>query len=835
MTAAHGATTHLPAGPMAASAPITADEVQEYERILKISDEIFTGSHPRLKVPQHFVRKPGARNGQNGPSTQQVAKTKPSAPVAENVSVLEAARSSNHIQAPVSGNVPSTTTANAPPRSTRVASKPISEIDPIFLTKSDDLVRAEIQLQRQRVERTLRDQLEQKKQENKQKPAIQDTKPEFNVSDVLHRALQVVRPVSLSDPSEANGDSFDDNSFYSSRAPDSPPPVEGQRKPSPAGPAKPAGPAARVPVDHYADELQRLEALNRPGSDQEMQDAYPVADQRAHYSQKHHPPGQAAIAHPLQQAEAQEEPEYSPPAPVAPPVDHRGYERGVANGSGRGREVDRSRDTQAPASPADVTIVRQNHITSPAAPRPSRVSPLAVAKVPSVRQLRAERFENVSDRVYSDPDSGRGSPNVPAPHIVSRKRRRLLERGEGSHNVSYRRQNAEPSGAYIKEEPVSPPPFADDPAVIQSRQNQGQPVYIDIASPQYTPALERAEPSSRRSAYEVEPYHEVAVDQGAPRTISRLSTRRPVCDSADLRRVASMQYARQSDYPPEYIEANQRDGRAASYTVVERPPQERPRYYDEAPPAYGPRYIAMDDMAQPIYQDPYYEGAPPRVMAAPQRRVVVDEHGNHYEMIPTSRPQPMAPPPRPVSQMPKGNVYDDRVPVRPASVRASSVVQDPHVERRYVQGMPPPQPVYRVASDYARPVASERRTYATPLECHEPYPRGGSVQVAEYHPRRPAYIEDHALPPERVIRTTSVRSQPARYEEPHHEVVQRVGSVRPSGPSREVSVFLEERPMGDYIERPYYVRERRYYEGDDENRMALDGGAESVQRVQQHY
>jgi hypothetical protein len=34
-----------------------------------------------------------------------------------------------------------------------------SEIDPIFLTKSDDLIRAELQLQRQRLERALRDQV----------------------------------------------------------------------------------------------------------------------------------------------------------------------------------------------------------------------------------------------------------------------------------------------------------------------------------------------------------------------------------------------------------------------------------------------------------------------------------------------------------------------------------------------------------------------------------------------------------------------------------------------------------------------------------------------------
>src|ERR1700744_4866816 len=139
MAAAHGSATHLAAGPMTSSAPVAADEVQEYERILKISDDIFWGLHPRLKVPQQFVRKPTTRNGQPAPVAQtQPAKPKPSKTPAS--------------QPPA--------TATPPPA--RVAPKAASEINPIFLTKSDDLVRAELQLQRQRVERALRDQVEQK-------------------------------------------------------------------------------------------------------------------------------------------------------------------------------------------------------------------------------------------------------------------------------------------------------------------------------------------------------------------------------------------------------------------------------------------------------------------------------------------------------------------------------------------------------------------------------------------------------------------------------------------------------------------------------------------------
>lgn len=834
-----GTATHPPAGPVAASAPLPEDEVREYERILKLSDEIFAGSHPRLKVPQQFVRKPAARSGQNVPLPPQIAPSKPSTTIAEKPAALNTARPPSNQKVPVSRVAPTAVPANASASSARVTTKPISEIDPIFLTKSDDLVRAELQLQRQRVERTIRDQIEQKKHDAKQKPAISDTKPDFDVSDVLERALQVVRPLSFSDQSEANeaneanAESFDENSFYSSRAPDSPQPVESQRRASAVNLAQPSGPAGRAPLGHYADELQRLEALNQSGSDQEMQDAYPVADQPVSLHQKPPFSSQAEVSrqpYESQQADAMEEPEYSPPAPVVPLIYQRDYEREAASDSNLARPLDRYRHPQQPASPAGPAIVRQNHITSPAAPRPSRVSPLATAKVPSVQQTQERRAEQETDGLYADPDSARGSPSGPAPHIRSRKRRRLQgEPVEDPRKAPYGVPSAQTSDTYIKDEPVSPPPFADDPVIIRGRQPQ-EPVYVDIASPRYTPVLEGREPSARRPVYETEAYPEIPIDQEPSRTSSRLGTRRAFREEGDLRRVASLHHARQAEYPRDHVEANPRGSRAASYTVTERPPQERPRYYEEVPSAYGPRYVAVDDGPRPVYREAYYEDVPPlRMIAPPQRRIVIDEHGNEYEMIPTSRHQPMAPPPRPVSRMRQHEVLGEPVPVRTASVRAPSVVQDPYGERRFAQEMPPPQPVYRrVVSDYARPAVSDRRIY----EGHEPYSRAGSVQVAEYLPR-PTYVEDHAFPQERIIRTASVRSQQPRYEEPY-ESVQRVGSVRPTAQSRNPGFFVGERRMREYTEHPHDIGLRRYYDGGEAEPIALED-AEPVPRVPQHY
>ncbi|KAJ5647068.1 hypothetical protein N7490_003440 [Penicillium lividum] len=827
MATAHGTATHLTAGPMAATT-ITSDEVLEYERILKISDEIFSGSHPRLKVLEKFVRKPKGQPGQNGQLAPQAVKLKPTP--SEPIPPLDTSRKFKPQQTLKPGNTAFPANASTTPTA-RMAAKPASGIDPIFLTKSDDLVRAEIQLQRQRVERTLRDQLEQKKQESKQKPTVQDTKPNFDVSDVLHKAFDIVKPVSLSNPSEK---SFDENSYYSSKAPDSPPPAGDHQIPSPVVPAPVLEASAGAPVDQFADELQRLEALNRTGSDQEMQDAYSVADPRISHSQKQPHRNQLQAAprhHKAPQVDPLEEPEYSPPAPVAPPIDHRDYQREAANSHGRAR-YEQPRDVQAPSTGNNGTVVR-NHITSPAAPQPSRVSPLATQKLPPVQQIRNDRFDNGLERVYSDPESGRASPSGPATLPVSRKRRRN-EKGQDVR-VSYKRQNADSTVSYIKEEPVSPPPFTDDPAISRTRP-QEQPVYIDISSPGYNHVIERREPAGR-AVYEVDQYRDVPVEQGPPRSMSRVSIRRPVHEDSTLRRVASMHYARQPEHPREYIEHDPH-GRSASYALVERRVPDH-SYYEEVP--YASRYVEVDH-PQPTSRGQYYEEHQPvRAMPPPPRRYVVDEYGNEYEMIPSRRTQTMAPPPRPASRAlaPQGEIYDERTPIRTASVRAPSIVQDPYIENRYVQEMPPPQPVYRrVTSDYVRPITGERQTYVAPLEGHEifSHSRAGSVQVSEYLPRRPNYVEEHPIPQERMIRTASVRPQPQhRYDEPH-EVIQRVGSARPAGPpGREVGVYLDERPVGDFVERPYYVRDRRYYEGDGGNRMALDGNSESVHRGPQHY
>ena len=63
----------------------------------------------------------------------------------------------------------------------------VSEFNPVLLTKSDDLIRAETLLKRQRLEKALRDQFEQKRADARKKPAPPESKPDFDLPGIFAR------------------------------------------------------------------------------------------------------------------------------------------------------------------------------------------------------------------------------------------------------------------------------------------------------------------------------------------------------------------------------------------------------------------------------------------------------------------------------------------------------------------------------------------------------------------------------------------------------------------------------------------------------------------------
>ena len=117
------AATQLPATSVGTKLP-SANEIQEYEKILKISEDIFSGTHPRLKVPQQFVRKVASRNPTASAPLQD--KTDKNAGSLREASAPQVAP----IAKPPSSH--STHAPNGSATALRINPKPASEIDPIF-------------------------------------------------------------------------------------------------------------------------------------------------------------------------------------------------------------------------------------------------------------------------------------------------------------------------------------------------------------------------------------------------------------------------------------------------------------------------------------------------------------------------------------------------------------------------------------------------------------------------------------------------------------------------------------------------------------------------------
>ena len=281
------------------------DELAEYEKILKLRDAVFAGSHPRLTVPTNAVRKVSPR------ATQTPSQTLPPVPpstapqyLGVQLPGLQLNNSTEH--APTKPlNMPNGTPSG--PRSDLPASAAF-ELDPIFLTKPDVLVRAEAQLHRQRIERALREQLEGKKKDARHKTSPQEAKPDFDVSDVLSKALEIAKPVTFENPHATNengsaSDSFDENSFYSSKAPDSTP---RDRLVSPTTKHQ----VQPMDVDDLdADEARQVDLLNSPYK----VNARPPF-RGGHPYQRHEPSDLTA----MQIDDEDDEPEYSPPEPAEP-------------------------------------------------------------------------------------------------------------------------------------------------------------------------------------------------------------------------------------------------------------------------------------------------------------------------------------------------------------------------------------------------------------------------------------------------------------------------------------------------------------------------------------
>ncbi|KIW94933.1 uncharacterized protein Z519_04913 [Cladophialophora bantiana CBS 173.52] len=809
------------------------NEALEYEKILRIRDEVFSGSHPRLTVPAHALRVPASQSSSTISQTQlNVPPFPPSASPNRLGAAVQAKREDDTTQAQTRPNGVPVATASQPASN-------VSEFDPVLLTKSDDLVRAETQLKRQRLERALREQFEHRKADARKKPAPAEAKPDFDLPAIFARVTGAVKSPSSKEDADAT-DSFDEDAYYSSKAPDSTP----ERPPSDSA--------------EDADEEQADEPLG-PRVVSAVMGAPLYADTGDGISADVAPPVPTAIEPPkpprtidtsaMDIEEDEEEGEYSPPEAMAqyPTPKVTQAQEMQDSRDPRGRPLRRYSELEdnggRPVSPseANMRIVR-NHITSPICPQPSRVSPLAITKdSPLLQNARPRRKQWI----------GRpGSPPSPDDNqALPPKKKRKIE----ARNARKARRNGGTSpDALIKEEDVSPPPFHDVQPLGSGRfrpSRADRPIVIDeepVQEGRYMPAPERyVESPSRPLPRRVEQLMPLS----EPRPLSRSSVR-PARDEQDLRRVASMHSLRAEqprEYVDQYYESPTR-ARAMSYARVESPAMMEPARplrgvvpveYDQPVPEMrvmrtpAPVYREVYDDRDGTYHRYAVEPIPPPP-PPPVERIVIDQYGRRFREIIQERPSVA---PRAMSV--RAAEADPRYEEYPRQARAGSVFVEAAPDRAYASEMPPPVSYHRLAepprsSAAPGPVAREYLDPAPPM-------RSSSVQVMDRPVRQTVYTDERTEFRE-PVRMGSARPPPAlRYEEAQPmEVATRNQSMRPVG--REGSVFVDDRRavLPEYVpvEQARYrpmEPERRYVDAEDRERLTMDGSMDGRQRVMERY
>ncbi|KAL9027916.1 MAG: hypothetical protein Q9196_003637 [Gyalolechia fulgens] len=820
-------------GPPPDPAEREAWEISQYEKIVEIRDQVFAGTHPRLKLlfpvdPETgealpTVHSQPSTNPHDSGSITQLIQASQSLPPSAEQSRLQLPPPLPSAQSRTPSNVP-TVAAGA------------SGIDPIFLTKSDVLLRAEAQQKRQRIERVLADQVKEKQALSKQRPYDQDDLPDFNVTEVLRKAQELVKPVKFADISGANGnasasDSFDENTFYSSQMNDSTPETtenpEPPRKPTvsqncnyflrgekcPYGEkcshahnpaARPAPPAQKPQVqmsDNDADPqapsgvrvISPQNALARNPATESLSQAERIAQLEAQLRElKSQGLDKAAGPPQINTRKAQEAQEeesvYSPPDAIPPKSTEMssGRRRGAGQQQQRSsihtraapREFSRYDNVAQSPSIGEGRVIR-NHITSPLAPQPARVSPLAVAKAPPMSQgKRQQRQTNDSLREPANGTTPVQTYQAQRLATNPRKRKKARESDEMVRNVMPRREQPSPE-IRIKEEPVSPPPFVQPAERWEARAQQEarEPIYVDEVSPRY-----------REQGSVV--YRSNVIDRPAPRYILDEYREPPTPRyEPDLRRVVSTRQMRPPMIDTErYSSPQPPPPRAVSQLYIPRHEHEIPRQYRPSVQPEPVPYLEHEQDVSPRTREV------PWMMAPPPRRIVVDQYGNQFyekEVAPL-------PPPRQSSMVPFTNQgRPDRSNQSPGPRHSVARVPQPVEnmgETRYIRQRPSPPPQYIEYVSPARTRQPMNRDAETFYGSEVQPRRGDEVRVMEYPPPNANERFEEVRSMEGITRGSSIRPVGHHYDN-GSERVSRVQSVRPEG-RRVVSYGGEMIPQG---------------------------------------
>ncbi|KAI1403397.1 hypothetical protein F4819DRAFT_451283 [Hypoxylon fuscum] len=800
------------------------DEIREYQKIVNFRDTVVSGKHPRIKVA-----KPATPQQFHSLATERVAPSTNASNVASNVNAYQVDNMQSfkaNAQQPtvVQATRASTTTVSG---SLRVSSTDANHVS----KKPEDLVKAELQLQRQRIEQDLKAQLAERKASMKAASQPFDQLPDLDLADILAKALTLVQATAplptATSPNITNAsdssDSFDNNTFYSSQHDTPEYQVELRNQNT----------APRDITMQNTPATMRHQTAHIP---QHQENTAPQPLPRPTPSYQTNP---SRNTQPVQVTSSSRQSQSNTGGLVVPSQDHAIHHSSTTSREGdlmvqpyQIREVEAqviSSDSAAASrsgnssnaisdQPADHSRIQNTHHLlpsaqfrqqgsplvrahdlSPLAPQPNHVSPLATARRPPMPEPEPEPEPELSIL-----------PGAPAQVAALRQEHGVVTSPESSpqgdkggkkknkkrNNNNNNKRKAEtrapdvPGSPYIKPEPRSPSPLTA-PHFVRSQKRlrsgtrpEQDLVYEEsrierpastVPHDQYTPTLPRLE--AERLPYGLErvddPYTRQVRQSVAPvgHRLDRSLYEEQRPDGAPqpyIRRLQSP-YA----YTAPYGAVESRPMRSASYTVNPqyREIREVPAYQRDGRMSARP-YVDRARSRSPIIierRSPVM--APP---APPPARIIVDQYGREYIDPPrtsTVSRHSVVPAPRPGER----EIIYERIPMRapsrmpPGEAFAEDEVIYQHAPPAYGPRRVVTQPEYGV--DYR---SYRERDYSVQPLGAPGHPIRGAAER-----RIPEEIARDYLP-----RATSVR--PAETA-PYYN---RLGTVRPDVPPRQYAASV---------------------------------------------
>ncbi|KAI1133751.1 hypothetical protein F5Y10DRAFT_228451 [Nemania abortiva] len=825
MSQAAAASGHGPVSAAPDTAVLTSSEhseISEYEKIIKFRDTVVSGNHPRIKVPASAMGKnASASQPASSNAPQRVAQPSAHVPSNNNATTANGHSMGNMLSFKANSQRPAVTVppaSSAPfiPGVSRPYGSGKPEIDPVLLQKSDGLVKAEIQLQRQRLETLLKDQVEERKASVRGNNQSSEQLPELDISDILAKALTLVQatapaatpilPSPTANASDAS-DSFDENTFYSSQhdTPESRPSVPArnaldniQTQDTPIsvlpkdGHVPSSGPLISHPLPASTNRPPRTDIIRNIAHDQIMR------------TQNTRSPAGPAVSAQTQGVTSTSRTEtrninqnhlrgrletqiISSDSRDASRSDNSGNTDSEQSADQHGLQNPPQLVSNSNFRPHEEPLIR-GHNLSPFAPQPAHVSPLAVARQPPIRESDTGALQRVSAQVTT----------LRQEHAVVISPESSPQGDKGSKKKNKRKADAKAQDVQgspnIKPEPRSPSPLTA-PEFIRPQKRprrfgrQEAEIIYDEPVPERPSSQVQGDryplPVRIEGARSYERVDDPYLRQVRP-SVGPVSRRleSPVYEER-MSDGSLIRYVRRIPSPTGYADpygaVDPRPVRTASYNVAIPNLREVPPYEREGRMSVRP-YTDRARSRSPIIERHSSVMPPP---SAPPRRIVIDAYGREYiEPVRSVSRQSAVPPTRPGDH----EVVYERAPVRATSrIPASEIVGEDGV-------------VYRRASPgYARRVVTQP-DYGAGFRSY----RERDYPVQSMGPPSHEFVQirgpiEH-MPREYLPRAASVRPVESTYD--------RLPSTRPDIPPRQytASVHPEVREVAPHVPRAYSVR-----------------------------